>query len=69
MIFQLFLNPLRIFTVVIDCAHVSPTSEAIVSDVITLPGFSRIYFLEAFAYPHLEDLNTPISSGCKMCDV
>ena len=62
----LFLKPLRIFIGVIECAQASPTSDAITSDVMTLPGFSIMYFRQAFKYPDLNDLNTPISTGCNV---
>ena len=65
----LFLKPLRILTGVIECAQVLPTSDAITSDVMTLPGFSIMYFRQALEYPDLNDLNTPISKGCSMWDV
>ena len=56
-------------TGMIDCAQVLPTSDAITSDVMTLPGFSIMYFQQALEYPDLNDLNTPMSKGCSMWDV
>ena len=51
---------------VLDCAQVSPASDSITLDVMTLLGFSIMHFRQAFEYSDLNDLNTPIPRCCNM---
>ena len=62
-------KPLRILTGVSESGQAFPRREASTSTVTTLPGFSAVYVLHALLNAVLNDLNTPISNGCRMCVV